>query len=173
MDKIIILKIISFILLIPSVGSIVLWLSGAINIIYLAIINWIIFIADSIIFLIILKHSNESNANLIIPKASCDEKTIPAETNIFSRYLIPTNPRRDCIFRVSLQLKDFKNPLIFSMIRMCEKDILIQELNKNIILDLEFIHKFEVNINRKEKLNFKFNKDVTIKSLLIEELYNT
>lgn len=62
MDKIIILKIISLMLLIPSVGSIVLWVSGMINIIYVAIINWIIFVADSIIFLIILKHSNESNA---------------------------------------------------------------------------------------------------------------
>lgn len=166
------LRIISIGLMIPAAGSLALWLSGLLNIIYMAIINWIVFLAEFVIFIIAIKTSiNDRYANVIIPRASCEERYIRAETNIFSNFLIPINPRRDCIYRIQLQLKDFKNYPKFSMIRKCEKDECIHELNKDIELDTEFVHVFEVAINRKERLNFKFSEDVTIKYLLIEELY--
>ena len=136
------------------------------------VINWIVFLAEFIIFLIIMNATiRESQANVIIPKGYCEEKTIKAETDIFPDFLMPTNTHRDCIFRISLQIKESKKYPLFYIIRICEKDTCIQELNEKIKLDPGLIHVFEVSIDSKEKLNFKFSEDVTIQKLLIEELY--
>lgn len=172
MDKIKTLRIISIALFIPAVGSIILWLAGMIDIKIMATINWIVFAIEFIIFLSIMKNSIRVNrANVIIPKGFCEEKMIMADTNIFPNFLIPTNVRKDCIFRISLQIKEFKKYPLLYLIRIYEKDTCIQELNKNIKLEPEFVHVFDVVINRKERLNFKFNEDVIIQKLLIEELY--
>ena len=136
------------------------------------VINWIVFLAEFIIFLIIMNATiRESQANVIIPKGYCEEKTIKAETDIFPDFLMPTNTHRDCIFRISLQIKESKKHPLFYIIRICEKDTCMQELNEKIKLDPGLIHVFEVAIDSKEKLNFKFSEDVTIQKLLIEELY--
>ena len=174
MDKIKILRIIAVVIFAPVVISFILWLVGLLDIKIMVIINWIVFSAEFIIFLIIMKNRTiMGQANVIIPKAFYEEKTIIAETNIFPNFLIPTNTHRDCIFRISLQIKEFKKHPLFYIIRKCEKDTCIQELNKKIKLDPGLVHIFEVTIDSKEKLNFKFNEDVIIQKLLIEELYIT
>lgn len=174
MNKIKILRIISVGLFIPFVVSTILMIIGLLDIKIMAIISWMVFVfmVEFIIFLIISKnHINISNTNVIIPKGLCENKIIMAETSIFQDLIGPTNPRRDCIFRISLQLKEFKRYPSFYIVRICEKDIYVQELNKDIRLDPGLIHIFDVTINRKEKLNFKFNENVTILKLLIEEIY--
>lgn len=171
-NKIKVLRIISIALFIPAVISFVLWLAGSLDIKIMAAVNWLVFLAEFIIFLFIMKNSvRTSQANVIIPKGFSEEKVIKAETNIFPNFLVPTNTRKDCIFRISLQIKEFKKYPLFYMIRMCESDTCIQELNKNIKLDQGPVHVFETVINRKEKLNFKFSEDVIVQKLLIEELY--
>lgn len=172
MKKIKILRIIAIGLFIPAIVSFILWLTGRLDIKIMAAINWMVFLAEFIIFLIIMKTTiRMSQTNVIIPKCSCEEKMVVAETNIFPKFLVPTNTHRDCIFRISLQIKEFKKHPLFYMIRTCEKDTCIQELNKDIKLDPCTIHVFEVAIDSKEKLNFKFNEDVIIQKLLVEELY--
>ena len=174
MKKIKILRIISVVLFIPASISFVLWLTGSLDIKIMAAINWIVFLAEFIIFLIVMKTSiMTSQANVIIPKGSCEEKMVVAETNIFPKFLVPTNTHRDCIFRISLQIKEPKKYPLFYMIRTCEKDTCVQELNKDIKLDPGLVHMFEVAIISKEKLNFKFSEDVIIQKLLVEELYMT
>lgn len=171
-NKIKMLRIISVVLFIPAIGSFILWLAGLLDIKIMATINWMVFLAEFIIFLFVMKNSIRINqANVIIPKGSSEEKDIRAETNIFPNFFIPTNTRKDCIFRISLQIKEFKKHPLFYMIRTCEGDTCIQELNKNIKLDPGLVHVFEVVINCKEKLNFKFSEDVIVQKLLIEELY--
>lgn len=172
MNKIKILRIISILLFIPAPISFISWMVGLLDIKIMAIINWIVFTSEFIIFLLATKNSIMLNrANVIIPKGFCEEKMVVAETNIFPDFLIPTNINRDCVFRVSLQIKEFEKYPLFYIIRKCEKNICIQELNKNIRLDPVSVHIFEVIIDRKERLNFKFNEDVIIQKLLIEELY--
>lgn len=172
MNKITILRIISIVLFIPAIGSFILWWVGMLDIKIMAVVNWVVFTAEFIIFLFVAKTSIMiSRANVIIPKGSCEEKMIVAETNIFPDFFVPTNTLQDCIFRVSLQIKEFKKYPLFYIIRKCEKDTCIQELNENIKLDPGLVHTFEVNIDSKEKLNFKFNQDVIVQKLLIEELY--
>jgi hypothetical protein len=85
--------------------------------------------------------------------------------------LVPTNIHRNCIFRISLQIKEFRKHPLFYIIRKCERGTCTQELNKNIKLDLGPMHVFDVAVDSKEKLNFKFNEDVTIQKILVEELY--
>lgn len=176
MNRIKILRIISVGLFIPAVISFVLWLIGSLDIKIMAAINWIVFLAEFtiLIVLIVMKNSNSirtSQANVIIPKGYCEDKTIIAETNIFPNFLVPINIHKNCIFRVNLQIKEFKKYPLFYMIRKCEKDTCIQELNKDIKLDPGLVHIFDVAIDSKEKLNFKFNEDVVIQKLLVEELY--
>lgn len=173
MDIIKKLRILSLGLFLPATVSLILWLAGKLDIKIMAAINWMVFLAESIIFFFVMKNSiNVSNANVVIPKGFCEDKSIIAETDIFPNFLKPTNISRDCIFRISLQIKSFNNKYpLFYMVRKCEKDTCIQELNKNIKLDPETVHIFEVVINRKEILNFKFNEDVAVRRLYIEELY--
>lgn len=158
----------------PAFISFILWLTGRLDIKIMAAINWMVFLAEFIIILIIMKTTiRASQANVIIPKGSCEEKIIKAETNIFPNFLVPTNTNRGCIFRISLQIKEPKKYPLFYMIRTCEKETCVQELNKDIRLDPGHVHMFEVAIISKEKLNFKFSEDVIIQKLLIEELYIT
>lgn len=172
MDKIKILRIISVVLFIPAVGSFILWLIGSLDIKIMAAVNWVVFTAELIIFLFVIKTSiMVSRSNVIIPKGLCEEKMVMAEANIFPDFLVPTNTRKDCIFRISLQIKEFKKYPLFYIVRKCEKDTCNQELNKNVKLDSGLMHVFEVAIDSKEKLNFKFNEDVVIHKLLVEELY--
>ena len=170
MNKIKILLIMSIIVFIPDGVSFILWLVGLLDIKIMVAINWIIFLAEFVIFSFIIK-TIVNQANVIIPKGFCEEKTMIAETNIFRDFLEPTNPGRDCVFRISLQIKECKKYPLFYMIRICGKDTNIQELNKDIKVGPGFVHIFETKIGSKEKLNFKFSEDVTIQKLLIEELY--
>lgn len=172
MNKIKLLRVISIALFIPAVGSTILWLIGLLDIKIMATINWTIFLAESTIFLFVIQTSiRASQSNVIIPKGFCEEKVIKAETDIFPDFLVPTNTHKGCIFRISLQIKEFKKYPLFYMIRKCERDTCTQELNKDIKLDPGSVHIFEVVIDSNEKLSFKFNEDVIIKKLLIEELY--
>lgn len=173
-NKIKILRIISVVLFIPAITSFILWLVGMLDIKIMATVNWIVFLAEFIIFLFVMKTSRMvCRSNVIIPKGLYEEKMVVADTNIFPDFLVPTNTRKGCIFRISVQIKEFKKYPLFYIVRICEKDTCIQELNKNIKLDPGLVHVFEVAIDSKEKLNFKFNDDVVIQKLLIEELYMT
>lgn len=172
MNKIKTFRIISIVLFIPAVASFILWLTGSLDIKIMAVINWIIFSAEFVIFIIIMKNRiRMSQVSVIIPKGLSEEKFIGANKDIFPNFLVPTNTHRDCIFRISLRIKEFKKYPLFYIIRKCERDTRIQELNKDIKLYPDIIHIFDVAIYSKEKLNFKFNEDVIIKKLLIEELY--
>lgn len=174
MDKNKKLAIISVILFIPMVISLILWMAGLLDLKIFAAFNWVIFLAEFAIFLFISKNSiTTRRSNVIIPKGVCEEMAIKAETNIFPQFLVPTNIYKECVFRISLQTKEFKKYPLFYMIRVCEKDTCIQELNKDIKLVPGKVHTFDVIIDCKEKLNFKFNEDVIVQKLLIEELYAT
>ena len=172
MNEIKILRITAIGLFILALASFILWLNGLLDIKTMVIINWITFSTELLIFLIVMKTSIRPG-NVIIPKGYCEEKAIKAELDIFPNFLVPTNIYRDCIFRISLQIKEFKKHPLFYIIRICEKDICIQELNNKIKLDPGLVHIFDVVINSKERLNFKFSEDVIIQKLLIEELYVT
>jgi len=165
------LRIISIVLCIPALGSFILWWVGMLDIKIMAAVNWVVFIAEFIIFLFVMKTIRMGRANVVIPKGFCEEKIFVAEENIFHDFLIPTNTRKGCIFRIGVQIKEFKKYPLFYIIRICEKETCIQELNKNIKLDPGLVHVFEVVIDSKEKLNFKFNEDVVVQKLLVEELY--
>jgi len=172
MNKIKILRIISVVLFIPAIGSFILWWVGMLDIKIMAVVNWVVFTAEFIIFLFVIKTSTMmGRVNVVIPKGFYEEKIVVAEENIFPNFLVPTNTRKGCIFRISLQIKEFKKYPLFYIVRICEKETCIQELNKNIKLDPGQVHVFEVAIDSKEKLNFKFNEDIIIQKLLVEELY--
>lgn len=171
MNRIKILRIVSTILVIPAVVTFILWSTGKLDAEIMAIINWIVFLGEFIILLYVMKVMRFGQTNVVIPKGSCEEKTIVAETHIFPKFLKPTNTYKNCIFRVCIQIKEFKRYPLFYIIRKYKKDTCIQELNSKIKLDPGLTHIFEMIIDSQEELNFKFNEDVTIHKLVVEELY--
>lgn len=161
-----------------SIGSLIiafisylLWMEGFIDIKIMGIINWIAGSIGLMALLFLVNNSTMKQTSVIIQKGHYDEKIIKAETEIFPNFLVPTNTHRNCIFRIKLQMKEFKKHPLFYIIRKCEMNTCAQELNKDIKLDPGFTHVFDVFIKSNEKLNFKFNEDVTIKELLVEEVY--
>jgi len=151
--------------------SYILWWEGLIDTKIMVAISWVASSAGFITFLFLMNHSTVSRTNVIIPKGHYDEKIIKAETDIFPSFLVPTNTYKNCRFRISLQIKEFKKYPLFYLIRKHGLNTIAQELNKDIKLDPGSIHMFDVAIHRNEELNFKFSEDVTIQKLLVEEIY--
>jgi hypothetical protein len=166
------LMTISIILWIIAVISFISWMKGLLDIEIVLTISWIASSVALITFLFITDKIPISQSNVIIPKGYYEEKAFKADTNIFPNFLVPTNTNRNCIFRINLQIKEFtKHPLLFYIVRKREADIRTQELNKDIKIDPGQVHTFDIAIGNREKLNFKFNEDVTIQKLMVEEIY--
>lgn len=163
--------IISTGLCIIALISYILWWEGLIDVKIMVAISWVASSVGFITFLFLMNNSTINRTSVIIPKGLYEEKTIKAETEIFPNFLVPTNTNRNCIFRISLQIKEFKKHPLFYIIRKHEMDIHAQELNKDIKLDPGSTHMFDIVIGSNEKLNFKFSEDVTIQKLLVEEIY--
>lgn len=167
------IKIIAIIVFLPALISVILLLFGFLDIRYMLIINVISFFIEFILFLtfisIMMKRINTTG--VVIPKVSFTERKIRANTEIFEKYIRPTNPLSNCVFRIMIELKEFEEtPKVF-IIRKCQKDTCEQLLNDDSFLDLGKLHVFDVKVDRTEILNFKFDKNVIVKSFSIEELY--
>lgn len=164
----------STIAFIPSIIAVILWSSGMLDIRYLIAINLFSFLIEFAIFIIfinmVMRQANE-RSTIAIPKVSMHEKHLPAGKEIFEKYIVPVNPHNDCVFRVKVELKEDTPKIKITIIRKCQKGTCEDVLNNNISLDVGKVHIFDIEIDRKEKLNFKFDKDVTIKSFSIEEFY--
>lgn len=182
------LRTIGYIIFLPAPISMILWAIGKLDTKYMAIINWMVFITEFILLVLmvniakkeakdIFRHNrydkppNKGDNEVIIPKGSVSEKDISADTEIFNGYIAPTNPLRHSIFRIKLQLNKFEDTLYLSIIRRYQDRILEQIINQNVSLDTGCTHIFETMIHSKERLNFKFNKDVNVKLFSVEELY--
>ena len=111
------------------------------------------------------------SSKVLIPKGKFNDKQMHADTYIFSDPITSTNPMRKSIFRICIELAErFIEPLEFSVIRIFERETSEQKLDATHCL-LEGTHILHINVYPKEKLNFKFNRDIKAKLFSVEELY--
>lgn len=109
---------------------------------------------------------------IVIPKSRFDDKYISANNEILSQSVKPIHPWKDSIFRVIMELvPDVEDrPLKFYIIRKCSAGACDQEID--IIKPSDSPkHVFEINIDPKELINFKFSRDTIVKSFSVDELY--
>lgn len=114
-----------------------------------------------------------STTGVVIPKENFNDKHIPGDKEILSRSVKPVHPWKYSKFRVIMELvPDLEDrPLKFYIIRKYSNELTEQEVD--IIKPSDSSkHVFELNIDPKELINFKFNRDTVVKSFSIDELYN-
>lgn len=112
------------------------------------------------------------STQVLISKGKLIDKYIKGDNNVFDKNIAPTNPMRDSIFRICIELADkFIGPsLELSVIRMCEAGTCEQKIDAS-KCSVKGSHSLQINVDPKEKVNFRFNKDIKIKSMAVDELY--
>lgn len=170
------LRILADIIFILSLLVFVLFLLKKISFEYMAPIIVIIAAIEMTIFFIFMKKALKDNITdrvptnkVIVPKAKFIDKFVYANNEILSQNIRPISPSHSSIFRINIEFNsiDKIRDLKFSIIRKyqlntCEQNIEIKDLNRHVI---------DLTINPKEIINFKFDKDVILRSFSVDELY--
>lgn len=167
-----------FVLWIIAMITIGTFLIGKLDAKYMLIINASIIIIEMILLLLmlikVLKNgitTDTLSAKVLIPKCKFSDKQMRADTYIFEEPIISTNPMKKGIFRIYIELADkIIEPLEFSVIRMFEREVSEQKLDATHCF-IKGTHILHVNVHPREKLNFRFNRDIKAKLFYVDELY--
>ena len=151
---------------------------GKLSLIYMLIINISIIIGEAILVLLMVRRviknkimSGGLSSNVLIPKGKFSDKQILADTFIFNEPIISTNPMRKSVFRICIELAEkLIEPLELSIVKTFERKTSEQKLDATHYF-VEGIHILNINVYPKEKLNFKFNKNIKAKLFSVDELY--
>lgn len=110
-----------------------------------------------------------SDVKVIIPKVHISDKFVCANSNILENDITSTNPFRTCIFRISLEINNSMEQLGMSAVRLIDSKIVESTIKKRFVAKETYI--IDTVVGPKEIVNFKFDSDIDIKKLLIDELY--
>lgn len=125
------------------------------------------------IFYVISKTNRFKNpgvsSSVLIPKGETNG-FINANKEIFSKNIGSTNPWNISICRICFEL-DCDNLPEFSVIKIYNRNSTTKKLSDGIVLSKDCTHMFDIPIRSEEKLNFKFDKDVTLRSFAVYEIY--
>lgn len=154
------------------------FLLGKLDVKYMLIINASIIIIEMILLILMLRNVLKNrmvidmlSAKVLIPKGKFSDTQIMADTYMFEEPIISTNPMKKGIFRIYIELADkIIQPLELSVVRIFERDISEQKLDATHYV-IEGTHILHLNVHPREKLNFKFNRDVKAKLFSVDELY--
>lgn len=109
------------------------------------------------------------SSKVMIPKGKFSNTQIRADKYIFNEPITSTNPMRKSIFRICIELTEkLIDPLEFSIVRILERETSEQKLDATHCFIEGALH---INVYPREKLNFKFNRDLNAKLFSVDELY--
>lgn len=170
---------IGLVLVLIGIGTSIADMRGMITVWQMFIINiTIMFIMATIVTILLYKIMKGRkkgipyrlpDVKVIIPKAHVDDKLIIANSDIFKKNIIPTNPFRGCIFRIYIELKDPIEKLGTFIIRSRDSNTVEDKIDGKFSKDSICVINTIVRPN--ETLNFKFDRDIDVKKFMIEELY--
>lgn len=112
---------------------------------------------------------NFQDVKVIIPKAHVDNMFILANSDVLKKNIVPTNPFRTSIFRISMEINSSIEQLGISAIRLRGSRVIESTVKKNLTAKEAYI--IDTVVLPNETINFKFDKDIDIKKMLIDELY--
>lgn len=158
--------------------SLVAFRYGKLDLMYMMIINISIIIIEMILLLLIIRNVIKNrmvtdilSSKVMIPKGNFRNTEIHADTCIFNEPINSTNPMKIGIFRICIELAEkLVEPLEFSVIRTLERKTSEQKLDATHCI-IEGTHILHINVHPREKLNFKFNRDIRAKLFSVDELY--
>lgn len=167
-----------FALCIVTMITLVAFSLGKLKLTYMLVINVSIIIIEMILLLLmILKVIKNKvmvdilSSKVMIPKGKFSDTQIRADKYIFNEPITSTNPMRKSIFRICIELTEkLIEPLEFSVVRILEREISEQKLDATHYF-IEGTHILHINVYPREKLNFKFNRDLNAKLFSVDEFY--
>lgn len=173
------MKKIAIIMMTIAIGATLAEIFGLITTVQMVIINVISAVTMMIVLTISMYRFNKMmktgivpnfvEVKVIIPKASINDKHISANSEILKKNIIPTNPFRASIFRISMEINNSIEQLGISALRFRESKIIENTIKKRFVA--KEIYVIDTIVGPDEVLNFKFDNDIDIKELLIDELY--
>jgi len=104
-----------------------------------------------------------------IPKVHIENMSLSANSDLLKKNITPTSPFRACVFRIYMEITNSSEKLNISAIRLIESTIIEDAIK--IKSALEGMYIIDTIVGPRESINFKFNKNIFIKRLKIEELY--
>ncbi len=155
-----------------------IFLFGQLDMKYMLIINASVIIIEMILLILMIRKVKKNgimadvfSAKVLIPKGKFSDTKIRADRCIFDDPIISTNPMKRGIFMICIELTDkIIEPLELSVIRMFESEISEQKLDVTHCF-IAGPHILHLNVYPREKLNFKFNRDIKTKLFSVDELY--
>jgi hypothetical protein len=177
-DIIIMKATISFVLLATFVGIIAGYF-GIITTRQILIINIIGIIIVSIVIVFtlykIFKMTKAGyviyslGATVTIPKARIDNKFLSANSDLLKMDIVPTNPSRISVFRMAMEINNSIEQLGMSAVRSIDSNIIENTIQKSFVAKETYI--IDTLVGPNETINFKFDNDINIIRLMIDELY--
>lgn len=155
-----------------NLGILTIWQLLAINVVSLVImITFVIYLLYRMRKLVKsgVMLQNFQDVKVIIPKANVNNILIPANSDVFKQNIVPTNPFRRSIFRISMEINTSIEQLGISAIRLRDRRTTESIIKKNLTAKEAYI--IDTVVSPNETINFKFDKDIDIKKMLIDELY--
>ena len=173
------IKIFSIVLWMVGILAIVAYKFDKLDMIQVIIVNISIMVIEFmlVIFVVrrLLKAKQIVYPYVIIPKSKFVDKCVRADDEILPVGIKQVHPWRSSIFKIALELiPDIKNSsLKFYVTRkctQCSRDACEQEVDVK-EPSTPGTHVFNIRTDPTEMINFKFNKDITVKSFSVDELY--
>lgn len=112
---------------------------------------------------------NIPEVKVVIQKAQIDNTLIRANSEILKKNIIPTNPFRWCVIRISMEINESIEQLGISAVRLRDYKTIENTIKKKLVA--ESTYTIDTMVGPNETLNFKFDKDTNVKKLMIHELY--
>ena len=151
---------------------------GKLKLTYMIVINASIIIIEMILLLLMIRKviknrvvADVLSSKVMIPKGKFSDTQIRADKYIFNEPIMSTNPMRKSIFRICIELTEkLIDPLEFSIVRILERETSEQKLDATHCF-IERDHILHINEYPREKLNFKFNRDLNAKIFSVDQFY--
>lgn len=110
-----------------------------------------------------------SEVKVVIPKVRIDDTFLKANSELLKNKIFSTNPFRSSIFRISMEINNSIEQLVLYAVRSRESETWENSIKKRVEAKETYI--IDTIVGPNESLNFKFDNDIDIKKLLIDELY--
>lgn len=129
------------------------------------------------LIIIVLIKKRELKNGIKIIRHKIEDKLIKGGVEILPEFMIPTNPRKASVFKIFVEVRDFKEPPYFGILKMGRGNVAVNDIKKHLlgvragIIEGSFVFDADIIVRPDEKINFKFKDDTNVKMLFVGELY--
>lgn len=169
------IRILAIIIWLPTIASLLAFNLGVLGAEYAIAISVVVIILGTIILTVTIRRIKSLTVHpfsVVIPKSKFIDKYVEANNEILPESIASVHPHRDGIVRIIMELVPDKEngPLKFYIIRKRDRDSHEQEIDIIRSSTVER-HIFNISVDPREYINFKFNRGTIVQSFSVDELY--